>query len=145
LGGVGATLAGEKRAVLLTGVQCLIGVRGFLGDLATSLAGDLAGEQSRSCNWSAVMRLGLLVGNNFLVGVGTRDCLDGDFAGVLDLGAGLEGERNRLAVAFEGVLFRAWDWTLALGEQRRSISWLELSSLGDLAENRALAGEGTKE
>ena len=74
MGRVGTNLAGEKRAVLLTVEQSLIGVRGFLGDLATSLAGDLAGEQSKSCNWSAVMRLRLLVGNNFFVALLSALC-----------------------------------------------------------------------
>jgi len=106
----GVALAGENRAVLLTGEQCFIGVRGFLGDLATiCLAGDcsLTGEQSKSSSCCVVMRLGLFVGKRvlvLLVGVGTSDCLLGDLAGVLDLGAGFEGDRKRWLEAFEGVL-----------------------------------------
>lgn len=142
---MGAAFAGENRAVLLTGEQCFIGVRGFLGDLVTSLAGDLAGEHRRSCSWSVVMRLGLLVGNSFFVGVLTRDCLWGDLAGVRDLGAGLEGERKRWVEALEGVLLRAWDFTWALGEQRRSSSWSEVYCLGELGGNKDFAGEGTKD
>ena len=45
-----------------------------------------------------------MVGKRALVGVGTRDGLLGDFAGVLDLGAGLVGDKNKLALALEGVL-----------------------------------------
>lgn len=154
MGGAGAAFTGENSAVLFTGVQCFIGVRGFLGDLATTLAGDLAGEQSRSCNWSAVIRLGLFVGKRALVGVGTRDCLLGDLAGVLDLGAGLVGDRKRLALALapawlalalapalEGVL----SLTLDLGELNRSSTWLDVSSLGDFEVKRDLVGVGTRE
>jgi hypothetical protein len=83
--GLGADLIGEQSAILN-------GVTGFLGDLVTSLVGDLTGEQSKSINLFAVTCLGLLEGNRVFVGVGTRDCLEGDLAWVLDLGA---GERNR--------------------------------------------------
>jgi len=144
LGGVGAAFTGENRAVLFTGVQCFIGVRGFLGDLATTLAGDLAGEQSRSCNWSAVIRLGLFVGKRALVGVGTRDCLLGDLAGVLALGAVLVGERKRLALALAPTLEGVLSLTLDLGEHNRSSTWLDVTSLGDLVK-RDFVGVGTRE
>lgn len=39
-----------------------------------------------------------------MVGVAAREGLLGDLAGVLDLGAGLVGDKNRLALALEGVL-----------------------------------------
>lgn len=145
MGGVGAALTGEKRAVLFTGEQCFIGVRGFLGDLATTLAGDLTGEQRRSCNWSAVIRLGLFVGKRAFVGVGTRDCLLGDLAGVLDLGAGFVGDRNRLALALAPTLEGVLSLTLDLGELNRSSTWLEVSSLGDFEVKRDFVGVGTRE
>lgn len=48
--------------------------------------------------------------------------------------------------ALEGVLLRAWDFTWALGEQRRSSSWSEVNCLGELVEGkRDLAGEGTRD
>lgn len=50
MGGVGTDFTGENSAVLFTGEQCFMGVRGFLGDLAITLAGDFTGEQSKSCN-----------------------------------------------------------------------------------------------
>jgi len=48
------------------------------------------GELSRSSNWSDVRAFGEFVGKSFLVGVGTKDCLELDLGGigVLDL-AGL--------------------------------------------------------
>lgn len=44
------------------------------------------------------------MGKSVLVGVATSECLLGDLAGVLDLGAGLVGDKNKLALALEGVL-----------------------------------------
>ena len=110
---------GENRAVLFNGDPSLEGVAGFLGDLVGNFGtGDLTGEHRRSSNCCDVTRLGDLVGNNDLVGVGFSDCLL-SFTGVLE--AGLVGEANKLAAALL-VLIGADVLTAGLGEHKRSSS-----------------------
>ena len=112
-------LAGENKAVLFKGDPSLEGVAGFLGDFVGNFGtGDFTGEHRRSSNCCEVTRLGDLVGNNDLVGVGFSDCLE-SFTGVLV--AGFVGDANKLAAALL-VLTGADVLAAGLGEHRRSSS-----------------------
>lgn len=81
------------------------------------------------------------MGKRVLVGVATKECLLGDLAGVLDLGAGLVGDKNKLALALEGVLV-----VLSRAEADfKFVSWQESSTFSAVSSWEDLTGEGIKE
>ena len=119
--GAGPVFTGENKILLE-------GVAGFRGDLlGIFTAGDLTGEHRRSSSCCDVTRRGLLVGNKEEV--------------VALEPPGLLGDRNRLAAALLGSRVLQTGPAGTLGELRRSSSWLEESSLGDLENNDFVGSE----